>query len=138
MVRDFTMEAKALFARFAAKHELDYKVLEAPIEVLWEFPTQAKLRHRIVLGLQNNDELNFGVGPFWSYLFPYSDKHSEFENLINKWVEGEARIVPRPGLIFQTIELQLWCDGGWTNAYSAGSLTWRKPSTAILTNVAVS
>ncbi len=124
-----------MFARFAARHELAYWVLEAPVELLWEFPVQPKLRHRIVLGLQNNDELNFGVGEFWSYFFPYTDKHAEFENLIDKWVEGNARILPKPGRIAQTLELQVSQDGVWRTAYAAFSLSWRKPSTDVLINL---
>ncbi len=123
-----------MFARFAAKHGLIHEVLEAPVEVLWGFPIQPKLRHRIVLGLQNNDELNFGVGDFWSYFFPYTEKHAEFENLIDKWVEGKARVIPKPGLITRTLELQVLGDGVWRTAYGALSLSWRKPSTDILTN----
>jgi hypothetical protein len=108
--------------------------MDAPIEVLWEFPVQAKLVHRIVLGLQNNDELNFGVGDFWSYFFPYSKKEAEFERLIDAWVECRARVIPRPGWLFRTLELQVLDSGEWTKAYGAGSITFQKCDPAILSN----
>ena len=136
--RDFTVEATALFARFATTHGLNHAMVDAPVEVLWEFPVQAKLSHRIVLGLQNNDELNFGVGNFWSYFFPFADKESEFEYLINSWIEGKARIVPKPGLIVQRFELQVLERDGWRVAYDAGSLSLQKPPLVVLANVVAS
>jgi hypothetical protein len=130
--RDYTEEATALFARFARKHELRYEVTHAPVEVMWEFPVQPKLSLRIVLALQNNDELNFGVGNFWSYFFPFEKKQIEFEKIIDKWVEGAARIVPKSGIFTQALELQLLEDGGWKSVYSANSIRWRRfPGTAV-------
>jgi hypothetical protein len=132
---DFTAEAIGLFTRFATRHGLSYNSMDAPVEALWEFPVQEKLAHRIVLGLQNNDELNFGVGGFWSYFFPYSDKCSSFERLIDSWVEGRARIVPRNSFLLQRYELQVSDGDGWKVEYAAMSLGLRKPNPAILTNV---
>ena len=134
-MRDFTRQAAALFARFASKHGLTYVEGNAPVELLWEFPVQSKLTHRIVLCLQNNDELNFGVGGFWSYFFPFEDKHVEFEKVIDKWVEGNARIVSRAGVLIQTLELQVLENGHWNTAYAAKSLALRKPPSVTLTNV---
>lgn len=74
--RDCSTEAIELFTRFAARHGLTHMKIDAPVEVFWEFPVQAKLSHRIVLGLQNNDELNFGVGDFWSYFSRSTTKKS--------------------------------------------------------------
>ena len=133
-VRHFTDEATELFSRFALRHGLKYQVLDAPVEVLWAFPEQQKLSNRIVLGLQNNDELNFGVGEFWSYFFPYLDVAVRFESLIDAWVEGRARTVPVPGLLHQTIELQILEDGEWKNAYGAGSITFKRRSPLVLKN----
>lgn len=68
---DYTTQAKALFGRFAERHGLSYAISpDAPVEVLWTFPEQPKLSMPITLGLQNLDELNFGVSDFWSYFFP--------------------------------------------------------------------
>lgn len=131
---NYINQATEMFARFAAKHRLNYVVQDAPVEVLWEFPVQPGLSHRIVLGLQNNDELNFGVGGFWSYFFPFAEKQAEFETVIDKWIEGAARIVPKSGILSQTLELQVLEEGNWTTAYAACSLTLRKPAPEILTN----
>ena len=131
---DFTEQAAALFARFASKHGLTYMVGNAPVELLWTFPVQSKLTHPIVLGLQNNDELNFGVGGFWSYFFPFEDKHVEFEKVIDKWVEGNARIISMAGILIQTLELQVLENGRWNTAYAAKSLALRKSPPITLTN----
>lgn len=62
---DYTQEATALFAHFAERHRLAHIVEpDAPIEMLWEFPEQRGLSLPITLGLQNGDELNFGVVDF--------------------------------------------------------------------------
>jgi len=77
---DYSEEAAALFARFAERHRLIYSVEpDAPIEVLWEFPEQQGLSFPVTLGLQNGDELNFGVADFWSSFFPFERSASTFE-----------------------------------------------------------
>jgi len=133
--RDYTEEATALFARFAGKHGLPYEVTDAPVEVMWEFPVQPNLSHCIILALQNNDELNFGVGDFWSYFFPFEKKRFEFEGIIDKWVEGTARIVSKPGLFIQALELQILENGAWNLVYAAMSLGWHKQPKIMLTNI---
>lgn len=71
-MQDYTHEAEALFARIAERRGLRFEIdQKAPVEVLWRFPKQEQLSVPIVLALQNNDELNFGVADFWSYLFPF-------------------------------------------------------------------
>jgi hypothetical protein len=135
MARDCTELAIALFKRFADKHGLSYAIVDSPIELLWEFPIQPKLRQKIVLGLQNADELNFGVGDFWSYFFPFEEKRTEFETIIDSWVQGNARIVRKPGIFIQTQELQIFENDAWNTAYAAKSLTWHRFPPDILTNV---
>lgn len=131
---DFTEQATALFARFASKHGLTYTVGNAPVELLWEFPIQPKLKHRIALALQNNDELNFGVGEFWSYFFPFEDKQAEFERVLESWIVGSARIVSKAGILIQTLELQMFEEGRWNTAYAARSLSIRKPRVFLTNN----
>jgi hypothetical protein len=92
---DHTNEATALFGRFARRHGLDHLEIDAPVEVLWEFPIQRGLSLPLTLGLQNRDELNFGVPGFWSYFFPFSRIAEEFESCLDAWLIGEARIVRR-------------------------------------------
>ena len=90
----FTADAEELFSRFAGRHQLSYRVVtDAPIEVCWRFPEQSALRLPITLALQNIDELNFGVGNFWSYFFPYPRVSANFEATLDAWVEGRARII---------------------------------------------
>jgi len=115
--KDFTTEAEALFDRFARKHELAYKVEpDVPMEVCWTFQRQAKLSMPVTLGLQNNDELNFGVSDFWSYFFPFPDVAKQFEEILNAWVTGEARIAVEQG---RGRKLQLREGGKWTTVYGA-------------------
>ena len=126
--RDYTKEADALFKRFANRHELQYSVTpDAPIEVMWEFPEQPKLSLPIILGLQNLDELNFGVSDFWSYFFPFPDVAEHFESILDAWVKGEARMgtTGRHSRILQVRKDELW-----ETVYSAGGCLYpfqRKP-----------
>ncbi|HWW12851.1 MAG TPA: hypothetical protein VN018_10050 [Brevundimonas sp.] len=91
--RDHTPDAEALFARFAKRHGLTYAVQTgAPVEVMWLFPRQDGLNLPITLGLQNGDELNFGVADFWSHIFPFGAVADDFETLLDAWVTGDARI----------------------------------------------
>ncbi len=117
---DYSEEAAALFARFAERHRLVYSVEpDAPIEVLWEFPEQQGLSFPVTLGLQNGDELNFGVADFWSSFFPFERSASTFERALDAWVAGDARIV-RVALGGRALQL---CDGGqWKTIYRANCL----------------
>jgi hypothetical protein len=114
--RDYTREAEALFQRFAERHGLTYVVETAPIEVCWTFPEQPKLSLPVTLGLQNSDELNFGVSDFWSYFFPFEDVAEEFERAINAWVVGDARIAVTG---FRSRLLQVRAGNGWRTVYGA-------------------
>ncbi len=91
--RYYTAKAKALFQRFAERHELTYDVeTDVLMEVCWTFPEQPKLVLPLTLGLQNCDELNFGVSDFWSYFFPFEDVADKFERILDAWVAGNARV----------------------------------------------
>ncbi|WP_156340206.1 hypothetical protein [Sphingomonas sp. Leaf17] len=117
---DHSEEATALFTRFAERHRLVYTVVpDAPIEVLWEFPEQDGLSFPITLGLQNGDELNFGVADFWSNFFPFEKSALTFERALDAWVAGDARIV-RVALGGRA--LQLLDTGQWTTVYRANCL----------------
>lgn len=109
--KSFEEEARSLFERFATKHALDYQVdTEAPIEVLWYFPVQPKLSHSVTLGLQNCDELNFGVDDFWSYMFPFSEVEEQFWMILDAWVDGRARIAKT---WLRGRKLELWDGSSW-------------------------
>lgn len=117
---DYSEEAIALFTRFAEKHRFAYRVEpDAPIEVLWEFPAQDGLSLPITLGLQNGDELNFGVSGFWSYFFPFEGVASHFEYVLDAWVKGDARVVH---VALGGRALQLLYAGEWKTVYKANCL----------------
>jgi len=115
--RDYTAKAEALFRRFAERHALSYSITpDAPIEVLWTFPEQPKLTMPLTLGLQNGDELNFGVGDFWSYFFPFDAVEEKFERALDAWVCGDARIAIGRGW---GRKLQVREGKEWTTTYGA-------------------
>ena len=127
---DYTQEARTLFAGFAQRHGLIYDADKtAPVEVCWRFPTQAKLSPPLTLALQNGDELNFGVGGFWSYFFPFPEVAAEFQHILDAWIAGEARVLTTSPW---GRSRQLREDGRWQTVYRAGQLipSWRpRPKT---------
>ncbi len=129
-----TTDAEKMFQRFAARHGLTFEVDQnAPIEVCWRFPEQANLSLPITLGLQNCDELNFGVSDFWSYFFPYSKVEREFENILDAWIVGDARVAVTHG---RGRFLQVRSGEDWQTVYGASGclLPWSRKPTCYLTN----
>lgn len=109
--RDYTPEARRHFAEFAERYGLSYPEEPSPIEVLWRFPAQAGLVQPIVLGLQNSDELNFGVGDFWSYFLPFDEASTRFDAILDAWMIGDARVARYAfgwGLALQVRQGQAW------------------------------
>lgn len=125
--RDCTEEATALFMRFVSRHGLTYDVdTDAPVEVMWNVPAQKGLSLPIILGLQNWDELNFGVEDFWSYFFPFDRVAEEFERYLDLWMSGEARVAVT-GPIGRMLQVR---EGNrWKTVYGANRILpmWRKP-----------
>lgn len=116
-IHNYTREAEALFARFAERHGLTYQVeTGVPMEVCWTFPEQEKLFLPVTLGLQNGDELNFGVSDFWSYFFPFEKVAEKFEHILDAWVAGDARIAITGR---RSRLLQLRQGDQWQPAYGA-------------------
>ena len=119
-MRDYTDDAVELFTRFVVRHGFTYEIeIEAPVEALWTVPAQRGLSLPLTLGLQNCDELNFGVEKFWSYFFPIDEVAERFEGILDNWVRGDARIgvTGRRGRI-----LQIRNEGEWATVYKANSL----------------
>lgn len=116
-MKDFTEEAEELFRRFADRHGFHYEIeRDVPMEVCWIFPAQDGLSLPITLGLQNSDELNFGVSDFWSYFFPLTDVADQFESIINAWVSGDARVAVT-GIRSRLLQIR---DGDkWKSVYGA-------------------
>jgi hypothetical protein len=123
---DYVEDASALFERFATRHGLYYEALDAPVEIMWVFPIQEKLSWPLTLGLQNNDELNFGVPGFWSYFFPFPKVAKDFESYLDLWVTGQARIVRHPGWfrITSVSSLEILTAGQWNNVYGGAGDDW--------------
>lgn len=87
---------------------------------------QPGLSTPITLGLQNLDELNFGVGEFWSYFFPFGEVAAEFEHILDAWVAGSARVAVTGR---HSGRLQLLEGSKWKTVYSANGclslFSWR-------------
>jgi hypothetical protein len=124
--------AIALFTRFSDRHGLAFNAEpDAPIEVLWKFPVQEKLVWPITLGLQNLDELNFGLPGFWSYFFPFASVAEKFEAYIDAWVLGRARVVRHRRWFSSSSELEVLTDGKWARVYRAYGERWPHHTTII-------
>jgi hypothetical protein len=138
VAKHYIREATALFAGFAQRHGLTYiEERDAPIEVLWRFPVQTKLSHKIALGLQNNDELNLGVCEFWSFLFPFPKVSGDFAQMIDAWVEGRARIVRRQRFLrpLSTSRFEIHDGKEWRVAYRQYGGGWSRPESIIQNGV---
>jgi hypothetical protein len=132
-MRDYSSEAEALFERLARRHGLRFEIdATGPVEVWWTFPEQERLSLPVVLALQNNDELNFGVGDFWSYFFPFENVVEEFELAFDAWVAGNARIA---GISPWTDALQVKRDHAWQTIYRATGLLPRFKRRPVIQNL---
>ena len=133
MRKHYIPEATALFKAFSERHGLTYTQEEAPVEVLWKFPVQSKLSLPITLCLQNNDELNFGVGDFWSWQFPFPNVANEFTRIIDAWVECRARIIRKQRFInlLSATTLEIKNGDTWTAVYKAGGGWWTRKEKVI-------
>jgi hypothetical protein len=132
--RDYTCEAEALFNRFANKHGLIYEVeTGVPMDVCWKFPAQPKLSMPLTLGLQNSDELNFGVWDLWSYFFPFEKVSQNFERILDAWVAGDARVLVLRG---RARLLQVRERENWKTVYRADGVLFlfRRFARAIVRN----
>lgn len=129
---DCTAKAERLFREFAKRHDLRFESdLEVPMELCWTFPVQPGLSMPITLGLQNLDELNFGVGEFWSYFFPFDDVAPRFEGFIDAWIEGDARVA-MTGRSSGWLQVR---DGvSWKTVYSANPSFFRRRPKVFLIN----
>ena len=131
---DYTEQAQALFSAFVTRHRLRHRVVAAPVELLWEVPAQERLKLPITLGLQNGDELNFGVPSFWSYFFPFPNVRDEFDRLLDAWIEGRARVSYRGR--FRARILELFRDGEWRIVYRAHDWARWPHANKVVSNIA--
>lgn len=130
---DFSQEAEALFKRWAERHNLHYDIRdEENVEVLWEFPQQTKLWLPVTLGLQDLNVLNFGVADFWSFIHPFETNATYFENLLDAWLSGNARVAVLRwgGRTLQMRDGSTWKTVYWANVWPLPIL--RKPKSFIV------
>lgn len=106
----------------AKRYELEFASADdVPMEVCWRFPVQPNLSRPITLGLQNLDELNFGVGNFWSYFFPFPDRADHFEQIVGAWIEGHGRVAVTGA---RSGDFQLLEGTEWKTVYSQNGCVW--------------
>jgi len=130
----YVEEARSLFWRFAERHELSFQVeTDLPTMLFCEFHVQKRLRRPIILGLQNSDELNFDVGTFWSYFFPFPKVVKDFDLILDAWISGTARIVEFTRFSGQSLEIET--NGHWTEVYRANGWPFRGRRKAIYSNL---
>jgi hypothetical protein len=118
--KDFTAEAEALFREIIAETRLQYEPdTSAPVEVLWRLPIQEKLSVEMLFGLQNADELNLGIGPFWSHIFPFEKGQHDFRRLALGFIHGHCRVAEwrRLGVLCKRV-LEEPESHAWRTAYT--------------------
>lgn len=127
-MRDYTVDAEALFRDFAGRHSFTIERINEPnVELLMRLPKQQGLSFELTLGLQNSDELNVGFEGFWSYFFPFEEKRQLVERLLEGIASGECRlaIYRQFGGVAKRV-LEQRSDGSWSAIYTAGS-RWQLP-----------
>jgi len=118
--RDNSEAARALFADLLSvrglAHERDD---DAPVDVLWRIPVQPGLSVPMTFGLQNADELNLGIGQFWSYLFPFENAQADFRRLALGFIDGKCRVCEwrRRGVLYKRT-LEEPAGDAWRVAYT--------------------
>jgi hypothetical protein len=120
---DYTIEAEALIRRVCERHALIAHLETAPIELLMVIPVQNGLSRSVSVGLQNNDELNLGIGHFWSYFFPFEDKKHLFEAALEGFILGDYRVAEHSqrGRRPYKCTLERRTENGWEPFYSGYS-----------------
>jgi hypothetical protein len=119
----YTADAEALFRDFAARHELTIEQINEPnVELLMRLPAQRGLSFELTLGLQNTDELNVGFEGFWSYFFPFAQKHELVKDVLEGLMSGKCRLaVHRQFGVVVERTLEQRSNGSWTTLYTARS-----------------
>ena len=99
-----------------------------PVEISIVIPVQPGLKHKIWLGLQNNDELSFGVSHLQVEWFPCTD-NSRVEGYIaavTGFITGEWRIVEhfRGDRCIKAQLQKPLRDGRWKTEATHSKLWW--------------
>lgn len=118
-----TADAEALFRDFARRHSFIIEKVDEPnVELLMRVPQQVGLSFELMLGLQNNDELNIGFEEFWSYFFPYESKRQIVSGALDALAAGECRLAIHTqlgGVVRRVLEQR--SNGHWRPIYTAFS-----------------
>ena len=112
-------EAEAMFKAIATRQGLRLIAVDNPhVELEMQVPGEAEALP-VTLGLQNGDELNFGVGPFWSSFFPFASVRGVFEKAAEGRFTGQTRLVEHwRGRRLVRIDMQVRLkDGTWQRIY---------------------
>jgi len=118
--RDYAPEAETLFREIVATTGLtvDTQPNEFP-ELIWHAPAQSGLSVEMVFGLQNYDELNLGIGPFWSCMFPFEKVQHDFKRLALGFIAGTCRVAEwRRGSLLYKRTLEEPSGSRWRTAYT--------------------
>jgi hypothetical protein len=116
---DYTNEAEQFFCDFADRHSLTIsKVEQENVELLMVVVVQDRLSFELVLGLQNGDEINIGIGKFWSHFFPFTAELESVSKLLDGLVTGKTRLVTHrqfSRVAFR--DMEILSEGIWTRGY---------------------
>ena len=79
----------------------------------------------ILLGFQNGDVLNIGIGSFWSSWFPYPDVSEKFESVLSTILENRAAIRTRTkfGRTYRHDLVEIGPEGDLSTLYRCSELT---------------
>jgi hypothetical protein len=139
-VPDYTADAEKLFRDFAARHSFLIEKLDNPnVELLMRIPIQSGISFELILGLQNEDELNIGIGEFWSYFFPFEHVRKQVDAALDGIASGECRIATHRQFGRSVkIELERRSGSTWVLIYSANKLrfplVWFRTTVSYLYN----
>lgn len=114
-------DAEALFRDLARRHSLAIEKVDEPnVELLMRVPPQPGLSFELTLGLHNGDELNIGIGEFWSEFFPYQNKRQLVSDALDALVAGDCRLAIHTqlgGVVKRVLEQRV--NGVWQPIYTA-------------------
>lgn len=119
-VKDYSVEAEALFRDFAARHSFAIEKVEEPaMTLLMRVPAQRGLSFDLNLG-QQDDELNIGWGKFWSYLSPCNRVAQWVADVLDAIARGECRLATHQqfGAVYKR-SLEQLVENQWRSIYSA-------------------
>lgn len=101
-----------------------------PVDMSVILPVQSGLKHRVWLGLQNDDELCFGVGALQGHWFPCTEqsKVDAYCETVVGFLSGSFRVLEHyRGSRCVKSQLQRLDGEAWKAVYTHGHLSWPFP-----------